>query len=163
MRNRKIVERPEVALVGIEAKTTNELEGDPDSARIPELWNRFYGTGVPNRVSHKSGDGNLLELYTDYASDETGEYTVFIGYEVERVDDVPEGLVSRTIPAAKYLVFTSERGPVVESVQAAWRQIWSMSPDDLGEKRAFVADFEVFDSRSADSSDGEVDIYLSVR
>jgi hypothetical protein len=35
----------------------------------------LYSTGVPDRVTNKSGSGALLEMYTDYAGDETGEYT----------------------------------------------------------------------------------------
>lgn len=163
MRNRRIVDRPQTTVVGIEVRTTNEWERNADSARIPALWNRFYRDGVPDRVPHKSGDGNLIELYTDYEGDETAEYTAFIGYEVDQVDGLSEGLVSRTMPACKYLVFTSERGPVVEVVQAAWKKLWSMDSAELGEQRAFSADFELFDSRSADFSDGQVDIYLSVK
>lgn len=120
MRNRRIVERPQTTVVGIEVRTANKWESNADSARIPALWNQFYGEGVPDRVPHKSGDGHLI-------------------------------------------VFTSERGPVVEAVQTAWKTIWSMTPEQLGGQRSFSADFEIFDSRSADFSDGEVDIYVSVK
>lgn len=163
MRNRRVVERPQTTVVGIEARTTNESESDADSAKIPALWNQLYSEGVADRVPHKRSDSHLIELYTDYEGDETAAYTVFLGYEVDFIDDLPEGLVARTLPACRYLVFTSERGPVVESVQAAWRKIWSMTPEQLGEQRAFSADFEIFDSRSADFADGEVDIYVSVK
>lgn len=165
MRNRRIETRSEMALVGIEARTTNEAEQQGgDSARIPGLWSTLFSTGVPDRVAHKSGAGELIEMYTDYANDETGEYTIFLGYEVERVaDDLAADLVVRTVPAGRYLVFTSERGPVVPAVQEAWRRVWSSSPEELGAERSFVADFEVFGAGSKDFEDGEVDIYLSIR
>jgi predicted transcriptional regulator YdeE len=89
---------------------------------------------------------------------------VFIGYQVDRVaDDLPADLAVRTVPAARYLVLTSERGPVVPAVQAAWQHIWSSSPDQLGAERSFVADFEVFGEEGNDFDDGEVDIYVSIR
>jgi hypothetical protein len=75
MRNRRIETRSEMALVGIESRTTNKTEQVGADAQIPGLWEKLYSTGVPDRVTNKSGSGALLEMYTDYAGDETGEYT----------------------------------------------------------------------------------------
>lgn len=40
----------------------------------------------------------------------------------------------------------------------AWQEIWN---SDI--KRAYQADFEVYDERSADWNDAEVDIYISIQ
>ena len=37
-----------------------------------------------------------------------------------------------------------------------------MSDDDLGGKRNFIADFEVYDSRSADPTNASFDIYVGI-
>ena len=89
---------------------------------------------------------------------------MFIGYQVDRVaDDLPADLAVRTVPAARYLVLTSERGPVVPAVQPPGSTSGRRARTSWAQNAAFVADFEVFGEESKDFDDGEVDIYVSIR
>ena len=65
------------------------------------------------------------------------------------------------IPEQQYIKFTSEKGQMPEICIALWKKIWS--DVDLNAKRAYVADFEVYDERSFDTNNAEVDIYIGVK
>jgi len=67
-------------------------------------------------------------------------------------------MVLKTVPAGRYAVFTSERGPVQKVVIETWQRIWSELPS-----RSFVADFEVYDRRAVDPANAVVEIYLGVK
>ena len=104
-----------------------------------------------------TGSGTIA-LYTDYESDEHGEYTFVLGVRADPGSAVPDGMVRKTVPAGKYAVFTSERGPLQKVVFETWKRIWSELPS-----RSFIADFEVYDQRAADPGDAVVDIYVGVK
>jgi predicted transcriptional regulator YdeE len=44
----------------------------------------------------------------------------------------------------------------------AWKEIWRMQEADLGGKRTYVADFEIYDERAKDYSNITLDIYIGV-
>jgi predicted transcriptional regulator YdeE len=48
-------------------------------------------------------------------------------------------------------------------VQAEWKRIWAMQPVDLGGKRAFLTDYEVYDSRSANPREAQVEIHIGLQ
>lgn len=162
MRSRGVVDQEEMVVVGIAVRTCNRDEEQQDTSKIPGLWAQFFGQQVTEKVSHKAGEGHTLELYTDYDGDEHDAYTVVLGFRVTSAGDHSRDLVVRTIPAGKYAVFTSERGSVAHVVRQAWREIWSLDAEQLGGSRTFIADYEVFDERSNDPEDAEVDIFVAV-
>ena len=137
-----IVEIEEFQVIGRAARTSNAREMSADGA-IPKLWAAGFGT---------------IALYTDYEGDEHGEYTFVLGGKGDSGSAVPEGMVLKTVPAGRYAVFTSERGPVQKVVVETWQRIWSELPS-----RSFVADFEVYDQRAADPGDAVVEIYVGVK
>ena len=67
-----------------------------------------------------------------------------------------------SIPAQTYVKFTSPPGQMPAAVIGMWQKIWKMSAAELGGKRAFVADFEVYDERSMDPNNATVDIYIGI-
>jgi predicted transcriptional regulator YdeE len=71
-------------------------------------------------------------------------------------------MVLRHVPAGKYAVVTSSRGPIAQVVPAAWKQIWDLEDrSQLG--RAYQSDFEVYDHRARDPQASQVDIYVGVK
>jgi predicted transcriptional regulator YdeE len=48
------------------------------------------------------------------------------------------------------------------SVIDAWQQIWKMTTADFGGKRAYRADFEVYDERARDPTNTSLDIYVGI-
>ena len=72
-------------------------------------------------------------------------------------------MVSKSVPAGRYAVFTSERGPVAKVVVETWMQIWSYYESSANGERAYRADFELYDQRAADPHSAQVDIYIGVK
>jgi len=162
MRRREILHKDAIKVIGIETRTTNRDEEDSRTAKIPKLWESFFHENVGERVPNKVSPGNMLEIYTDYESDEHVAYTVILGFEVTSFQHIPEGMIAKSIPASNYVVLTTNKGSLSSIVKDAWREIWTLSIDQLGGKRRFSGDFEIFDERSQDPQNAEVDIYIAI-
>ena len=156
------VSRDAIRLVGLETRTRNADEMDPATARIPAHYERFFGEDVAARITHKVDPGTMMSLYSDYEGDENGEYSITLGFEVGSFDDVGEGLSSKTLPASSYAVVTTDRGALPAVVVDAWQRIWRMSVAELGGKRTYTGDFELYDERAQNPADAEVDIYIAI-
>jgi predicted transcriptional regulator YdeE len=154
---RKITQMRAFHFIGKPVTTTNEAEMNGEGV-IPAQWESFYKDRTLEKIPNKK-NANILAIYTDYESDETGSYTFAIGTEVTNLDDVSNGMKSYTIPECKYMVFTTRKGPIHEIVVEAWQSIWEWSKTN---KRAFLTDFEWYDERCADPENSQVDIYISV-
>lgn len=159
---KEIVKKAEVKLVGLKARTNNQNEMNPDTAKIGQLAGQFWNQNIGNQIPHRKNPGVTLSVYTEYDSNEFGDYTYFIGEEVDSFDDAPAELHQLTIPAATYQKFTAA-GKMPEVVIDAWQQIWKMSDEDFGGKRAYIADFEVYDQRAIDPANTILDIYIGIK
>ncbi|OXM15107.1 AraC family transcriptional regulator [Paenibacillus herberti] len=154
-----VTEKPEIKLQGISLRTTNAAEAGPDG-RLPGLWETYF-----SRAIQRETDAPIYSLYTDYESDASGSYRVLIGHEVS--GDFETGEDNQThiavIPASKYLVFITERGPSYEVVPQAWEEIWAYFENKPEEVRAFTGDFELYDTGSAGSADSEVHLFIAIK
>jgi predicted transcriptional regulator YdeE len=157
----KIVEAGGFTVVGIAARTSNAKEVTPEGI-IGQQWARLYQEGILAQIPHKA-DSNVIALYTDYASDENGEYTYLLGAKVTSAEHVPAGMVAKQVPAGRYAVFTTDKGPVQQVIPQAWARVWATPKSDPAGKRAYRADFELHDQRAADPQNSVVDIYVGVR
>jgi predicted transcriptional regulator YdeE len=164
--NPKVVQQRGFTVVGIAARTSNAREATADGV-IGKQWGRFMQEGLLAKIPNKT-DSAIVAVYTDYASDANGEYTYLLGARVkaDRVNlghDVPAGMVAKKIPAGRYAVFTSEKGPAPKVVPATWKRIWETPKPQPGGDRAYGADFEVYDQRAADPENAQVDVYVGIR
>ncbi len=159
--NPRAVQQEGFTVVGIAVRTSN-AEQMTDARPIGKQWERFFKEGVLAAIPNKA-DGNILALYTEYASDKDGEYTYVLGARVTKVESVPDGMVAKNIPAGRYAVFTSERGPVQKVVVEMWRRVWATPKSELGGDRTYKADFEAYDQRARNPADSVVDLYVAVR
>jgi predicted transcriptional regulator YdeE len=129
-------------VVGLTVRTTNDKEANGQGL-IPQLWDGVMQgdklSQVPNRVSD-----DLVVVYSDYASDSSGEYNYTLGVRVSSADKLPDGFVARKIQAGKYAVIQSEKGPPQEVIPALWQKINQMTPQQLGGQRAYKTDFETY-------------------
>jgi predicted transcriptional regulator YdeE len=158
----RIVEVKEFSVIGIEARTNNAKEMTNDGV-IPKQWGKFFAEGILSKIPNKL-DPSIYAVYTDYASDRNGDYTFFIGAKVSETSTIPTGMVVKRVPAGKYAIVTSAKGPVQNVVPQAWQQIWSFEDkSELGGARAYKADFELYDQRSRDPKDSQVDIYVGIK
>ncbi|MFS8506620.1 MAG: effector binding domain-containing protein [Candidatus Babeliales bacterium] len=117
--------------------------------QIMNLWQNFMANNVATTIEEKI-DNSLVGLYTDYTGDHTNQMTVVIGAPVKNRENIPSGLVHKTIPAGKYALFTASSP---EEVGKVWHAIWSMNLP-----RTFIADFELY------KMDGSlIEIYVGIQ
>jgi len=150
-----------IYVAGYMIRTSNSKEMG-GNGEIGKLWGRFMQQNLGAQIPNRTGK-TLMVVYSDYASDEKGEYSYLLGAPVTSVDALPAGMSYRRIPAGQYAVFTTDRGPLVDVLQAAWRHIWATPSAELSGPRAFVADYEIYDQRSVDPNNAQVEIHIGLR
>lgn len=138
----------------LDGKTTNK--DNQSSKDCGELWQTFESDNIFERIPGKLSD-EIYAVYHDYDKDETAPFSYFIGCKVDKQTTAPQGLQELLIPAQQYTKFTA-RGVMTGCITDAWKVIW-----DSEIKRTFGFDFEVYDERSRDWSDAEVDIFISTK
>ena len=157
----QLVEIGELVLVGLTARTNNHSEMNPQIAKIPALYSSYWQ--VMGAIQNQKYHGVAYAVYTDYESDEGGDYTYFIGAVVDSLASQDlEKFSTITIPASSYQKFTTDSGAMPEVVISAWQKIWQMTAKDFGGRRKYIADFEVYDKRAIDSNSTIIDIYIGI-
>ncbi len=154
---------PEIKLAGIKVRTNNKREYDPLTAKISACVQHYFHQQLAEKIPHRKNPGTTLCAYSDYESDYTGEYTFYVGEEVDSFADLPEGLETHIIPPQTYVKFTTEAGPMPDVVINAWQKIWKMSPETLGGPRRYETDFQVHDARAKDPQNTVLDIYIGLK
>jgi len=159
--NPKVIQQDGFTVIGISARTTNAKEMTPEGL-IGATWGRLFQEGILDKIPNKA-DPRIIAVYTDYASDHNGEYTFLLGSRVTSDADVPAGMIAKKVPAGKYAVFTSDKGPGPQVVPALWMKIDSLPPGSIGTDRAYRADFEIYDERAMDPQNLQMDAYVGLR
>ncbi len=149
--NYEIVDLAEKTVAGLKTRTSND--SPTMSQEIGAVWQRFYEQGSYASIPHKSNDKSI-GLYTNYASDVTGEYDLFACCEISLKNDLPPEVETAVIPAGKYAKFVICGG--VEKVAETWGDICQTKLD-----RKYSCDFEEY--QGGDMMNMEVHIYLSLK
>jgi len=157
----KVLQQGGFRVVGIAVRTSNAKEMTADGV-IGKQWGRLMAESslakIPNKV-----DKAIVAVYTDYASDHNGEYTFVLGARVSSDAAVPAGMMAKKIPAGRYAVFTTDKGPAAKVVPEAWMRINSLPKSAVGGDRVYGADFEIYDERASDPQNSQVDVYVGIR
>jgi len=163
---------------GISARTTNLAETEYETAKLGRLWQKFY----QNHVSHLSEGEDIYGVYHNYESEDlVGAFDVVASWKVESEqaagqDDSednnvlsPENILSAahgsdvitvTIPAGKYLVFTEE-GRMPNTVMNAWERAWEYFHNpDCEHTRTYNVDFEHYIGGNLEY--GQLDLYIGI-
>lgn len=130
--------KQEIHVIGISCRTSNAP--NRASTDIPKLWMKFYSENISALIPNKASDQGIA-VYCDYESDFTGEYTLVLGCPVTSLDNVPDGLVAKTIPSGTYAKFVCAGKPP-ESVFTTWQTIWQ----EKNLNRSYIADYELYTS-----------------
>jgi len=150
----KSIQKEALTIVGISVRTSNDPgKGEKD---IPALWNRYMEENIGDLIPHKKNE-TLYGVYTDYEGDHTQPYTLLIGSEVSSLDDIPENLSVKVIPAAKYAAFTAKGDLTQGAVINTWMEVWKA---DLN--RTFTFDLEVYGEKAMNPKDGEADVLIAI-
>ena len=157
-----VVEKASIKIVGIEIRTNNQEEMGPNG-KIGPQWKRFYQEDLSSKIQNQVSQEKTFAIYSDYESDFRGEYSFILGKEVRTFGAVFAGMIAKILPVAKYVIFTSEKGLISNIVMAVWKYIWVLKPTELGGNWVYNADFEVYDSRSSDLKNAQIDVFLSIK
>ncbi len=143
-------------LIGISLPHKTSNQGGQSGKDCGMLWQKFEDQDVASKIPSKKSHA-VYAVYHNYEGDHTQPFSYFIGCPVEDDASVPQGLDVLTLPGGFFQKFVA-KGKIPDSIAATWRQIWESTVP-----RAYTADFEVYDERASDWSDGKVDIFISVK
>lgn len=151
----------EVKLIGIRGKSTL------GSNRIPDMWRSFSARieEIKNRVEGFKGYG-ICEADPGFDLNKFNKNTEsshFIGVEVHSFNELPPGMVSKTIYSGKYGVFT-HKGKI-SALQMTYDYIWGTWVLCSGFEIDQRDDFEFYDERflGPDHDLSEFDIYIPIK
>lgn len=154
----------DLTLIGITARTNNKNEMNPETAKIGQIAGYYWGNQIANAFKNRVNPGVTYSVYTEFESDEHGEYTYFLGEQVSSLDNQDYSqFKSLTIPTSSYQKFTTPAGKMPEIVIHAWQKIWQMNNKDFEGKRTYVADFEIYDQKAINPENSIVDIYIGIK
>lgn len=131
------------------------------TTRIPELWAHFVPRigGLTNRRGLHTL-GVCVEAVA--GTDEEVAFSYVAGVEVDRIGEVPDGMVAITVPENTYAVFThvghiSRIGDTVKQAWGRWLPASRYRP-------VTAPDFELYDPErwNPATGEGEVDLYFPV-
>jgi predicted transcriptional regulator YdeE len=150
-----MVKLGEIRLMGmsLKSKTTN-LNGQ-SAVDCGNLWQAFEQGNYANRVPDRLSD-SVYAVYYAYDGDYMQPFSYFIGYKVKNDAKAVRGIEMLTIPPGTYRKFTA-KGILPDCISYTWKKIWESEAH-----RAYRVDFEVYDERSKDWNNSEVDIFISV-
>ena len=157
----KLISQPSFTVIGISGRTTNAQEMSGRGA-IGKMWQRLMSEKLLEKIPNRA-DSSILALYTNYESDANGAYTFVLGAKVTSFKTIPSGMIAVKVPAGKYSVLTTDRGPTAKVVLEAWARIWSLSKSQLGGQRAYKTDFELYGPEAADPQNAQIQIYVGIK
>jgi predicted transcriptional regulator YdeE len=141
-------------LIGLKLnkKTTND--GGQSSIDCGNLWQKIERENFVGRIPNKLSK-DVYAVYFEYEGDHTKPFSYFIGCSVNADTDVPKDMDSLFIPEQNYFKVVA-RGIMPDCIAKSWKDIWNSKIE-----RAYHYDFEVYDERSKDWSNAEVEIFVS--
>ncbi len=153
----KIVSKDSFSIIGVELITT--LSDEKDFGEIPSFWEKVLSDGLIDTIPNKKNHEAILGLSMNFKAD--GTFSYVIGAEVLTSENVPDGMVCSTIPAAQYAVFTAH-GQIPKSIQDTSKYIYKEWFPKSEYKRTEAPEFELYDERCQRGENAEVDIYIPV-
>jgi len=163
----RIIEKREIILVGMDfcGDPYTKAGGWSEQNEIGRLWKRFtsYFDKHKDKIKHlvsKSG----YEVWVDNIEklDEKDKY-IFVGVEIEKMEDLPLGLVAKILPRTKYAVFTVKG----KEIKSNWGN--NINKDWLPKssyKEAYNFLIEYYDEnrfKGMNNEESELDIYVPIK
>jgi AraC family transcriptional regulator len=162
----KIMQKKKIILVGMDffGNPYEKAGGWSEQNAIGQLWKRFenFYQNKKDSIKHSVSESGY-ELWIDFEGDkETKNKYIFVGIEVEKIEDLPLELVAKILPETRYAVF-SLKG---QKIKSDWSIIWKKWLPDAGLETSFDFMIEYYDNqrfKGIDNPDSELDIYVPIR
>jgi predicted transcriptional regulator YdeE len=145
----KIITKAEFTVVGMRYYGKNE------NNEIAQVWREFMPRigEIKHQRAVEIGYGVCRDMTED------GEFEYVAGIEVVRAEDIPEGMVSCTVPLQKYAVFTC----TLPTIGAAYEYALRTWLPESGYRRACGPDYELYDeSFDSQNKDSELFVYIPI-
>ena len=162
MQEPQIVDKPALTVVGLETSFLHALSPVTNNFKvIPPLWEEFSRRA--GEVSNRLGKSMYGIIYGRPESERSHphELQYIAAVAASRADKIPDGMVSRTIPAGKFAVFL-HRGPI-QNIGDTCYQIYRVWLPQSSWQHSEIADVEVYDERFCPEGDeSEMEYWISV-
>jgi len=162
-----IVEKDQIILMGV------NFFGDPftmagwtEENEIGRLWKRLeaFLTQQADRIKNTKNPGVGYEVWSsDEETAAKGLFDIFVGMEIEGLDDVPVELLVKVLPPTQYAVFTLRGGEITSDWPRLVYQEWL---PNAGYEPAYQYNFQYYDERfkGIDQIDeSTIDVYVPVK
>ena len=161
-----LVEKGQIILLGV------NFFGDPfrmagwtEDNEIHRLWKRLEAFLSQNskRVNMKNSGVGYEVWSSDEETAAKGLFDIFVGIEIENLDDVPVELLVKVLPPTPYTVFTLQG----EEITSDWpRLIYQEWLPHSGYESAYQYNFQYYDERfkGVDKiAESVIDVYVPVK
>jgi len=150
---KKVTIAEEFSVIGLQTRTQNADEFNPEKAKIMPLWMKFYGSSL---ISHlDQNDPCIYGVYSNYESDHNGLYSLTVGVNTKCFSDPDSKFHQVTIQPGSYLIFEAQ-GKQPESIIATWQEIWTYFASPTNPRWTYTTAFEKY------ISEDKVEIYIAV-
>ncbi len=156
MKEPKLVEKKGFTVVGL------LYHGKNENQEISTMWGEYNKRfdEIPNKV----GDpcyGVCFAPLQDKEDKDYGAFDYIASHEVSKVENLPEGMTSKEVPAGKWLVF--EHKGKLDTLENTYKYIYSQYFPN-SEYEAAEMDMELYDDRFIMDSDESVfEIWVMVK
>jgi AraC family transcriptional regulator len=155
----KIVTKDEVKVIGMRYYGANQ------NNEIPQMWSEF-NQRIPE-IKNIKPDGAAYGICTELdvpleeLTDEH-EFEYIAGMEVTSLDEIPEGMVGKVIPAHKYAVFTVKG---IQNIGPTYHYIYGDWAKETEHELDKAPDFEYYDERFDPNTpnDSELALYIPIK
>ncbi len=138
-----------------------------NNSRSAELWSKF--TCRINEIENRVDQNKFYEFRIPDEDFDLNNFTEdtdfyeFAGTEVENFDNIPDGMLSQTIPGGNYIVFT-HKGKTSDLFKI-YEYIWGTWLPNSGYNVEIGYDFELYDERFTGpmNKESEIDIYIPIK
>ena len=159
----KIIDKGEIILVGMVfyGDPFKDQGGFSSENEIGRLWKRFNKKW--KSIKRVIGNGGYEVHIEPNEYKETKNFYVFVGVEVDKIEDIPLEMFVKVLPPSRYAVFTCKG----EEITSNWAEkIFGKWLPRSGYKEAHKYLIEFYDNerfKGMDNPESELDVYVPIR
>jgi len=144
-------------VVGIATETSNAIESNIETAKIPALWQQYFSDSIESQIPDVVESSPVLGVYWNYAGDGEKTYKLLAGRQVSQLGELPSALVGVEVPESDYLVFSDE-GEMPKIIFSIWESVREYFLSTKQYRRKYTCDFESYETEGGT----KVDIFIAI-
>lgn len=138
-------------VAGVSETTNLENELSFETSMMPQLWQNYFQKAIVEPIEYEVENSTAYALYTNYEDD--GELEAVVGARVSKKSATS---TCRVVQDGEYLLF-EKSGDMPKTTVELWESIREFFDKNTEFKRAFLSDFEVYESEN------RVRIYIGIK